>query len=201
MRKFKHGFKTPGFNRGMKEKVIRKLSNLEKGWIAGCIDSDGSITILKVPTPPILHYKRRYVIQTWIKFSNTNRDVVQKFRDVIGAGQIVQTNLDPKGTTLYYTWTLYPKYAIKSLLLQIKDILIVKKERALLMLQFCESRIKHLQEGPRAKREYSDEEIAILKRFRELNEKKGVLEMKRKMGDINATPDNKQAITIIKNSV
>lgn len=100
---------------------MNKLSETERGYIAGFIDADGSIYFKK---------RGKYKPMPIITISNTNLKVLEIIKELIGAGTINQArHLKRPNETPFYIYRLQNKQIIP-LLDQVLDLLIVKKNKA-----------------------------------------------------------------------
>lgn len=151
----------------VKIKVVRRLSDFERGWIAGLIDGEGSITINAEKRSH--RYSLGFSLRPNVSIANKNLELLKEVQYVIGDG-IITENQNSKGHKCYH-WSLNGLFVIKSLLKQILPDLIVKRPLAELVLDFCNSRINNLK--GKAKAPYTAREIDIVRKVIELNKKGG----------------------------
>ena len=109
---------------------MRKLDSM---WLACAIDTDGWLS-LKIMN----HHKAIY---PRICIVNTNLEFLEKAESVFGGSIIARRHNNPNWKQCY-TWQVGGLYIILPLLKKIIPYLIIKKNRAKLMLKFCKSREK-----------------------------------------------------------
>ncbi len=118
-----------------KKSEIKKLKKTEATWLAAVIDGGGSIGIYNYGREG-----RRVCIQ----MSNTNKEFVEKMREIIGCGsQVIRTNIHKthKGKKPMYQYVLKGSNRCYRVLRQIIPYLIIKKEKA-------REIVKELEEKP-----------------------------------------------------
>jgi len=94
------------------EPKIKELTEIQKAYIAGIIDGEGSITI----TP----------FSAFVFITNTDLNMLQTIRSWVGFGKIVEKD---KAKKTCYRLIFYSKEA-KVLLREIKNFLIIKRDLA-----------------------------------------------------------------------
>jgi len=135
-----------------------KLSDTDRGYLAGLIDGEGSITIKK-------SLGKWYA--PWIQITNTNIDVMNWLEETLGTkgiGHIVAKEKPRKPNHKQtYNYNIGSVQGVKQVLEQIVDLLKIKKQQALLVLEFI-----RLKEN---KADYGilPEEEEIFNKVRELN--------------------------------
>ena len=70
---------------------VRFLGEVEKAWLAGVIDGEGSIFISKVRSGKTEKSRRCFFYKPHLSVANSNQDFLNKVREVIGKGSV---NLD-----------------------------------------------------------------------------------------------------------
>ncbi len=120
--------------RGGRATKCRSLAEAEKAWLAGVIDGEGSIFLSKVMNRKT---RRGFFYLPTITVSNTNRDFLVRVAQIIGEGTVC---LAKRGGDRERPRWMYMASSgvIRAIVPQIMPYLIVKKERASLMLQFLE---------------------------------------------------------------
>lgn len=110
----------------------RMLSNLDATWLACAIDTDGHISIQKRKNK--VKGKLYDICLPEIGFTNNNYDISKKFGDFF---QI-------KPCLCKYTWRVYTHNTKKIMetLTECLPYLIVKKEKAGLMIEYCKFRLR-----------------------------------------------------------
>jgi hypothetical protein len=137
---------------------IRKLSEYEKGWLAGIIDSDGHLYFGR---PKSKKYKNWRIS---VEVSNINLPFLEKIREIIGYGSInIYSSREKKGYSPAYNYKLTTRDGIEKLLCQLT--LIVKETQRKLLLEA----IGLLEER---KNETNKRLFEINRMFRQLNQKK-----------------------------
>jgi hypothetical protein len=114
--------------------VVRTLSPVERAWLAGVIDGEGSIYISKVKSE---NSKRGFVYAAYLSASNSNFEFVTKVRDIIGRGY-VGIKKEKR-----FDWSDGCEYkgsasVLRGILPQILPHLVIKHEVARRMLEFLE---------------------------------------------------------------
>lgn len=134
-------------------------------WLAGVIDSDGSIALLNVPhgRSGTRTYRPR------VNIVNTNRLLIERAAEILdhfGVGRHVSTRRGEK-----IGWRIRGqinvdgfKRAIKLLRL-IEPHLVAKREQANLIISLWEYRKEHSQRAP-----YGENEVAMVERVKYLNQ-------------------------------
>lgn len=134
--------------------IYPKLSDHTAMIIAWSIVWEGSISLYYDK------FKKR--INPIINLSNTNLELLQKFRQLVGFGCVIKGRKGKNGYRDLYYWQLSGNRGCLHLLKEIVEYLPAKQKRAELLIEFCESRIKS-RWGT-----YSDREREILEEFRKL---------------------------------
>jgi len=150
--------------RQLKLKCKVFLSDTEKGYLAGFLDGEGSIQLTTHQSPKgVIKTKRRpFTWGAYITITNTNHESIAYLNRLIGGATLVRHYGDRKKPI--YRLTLCSN-KIRIVLPQIKNLLIVKRNHAELLLQALElineSHYKHIDH---------DKELAIIyKKIRGLN--------------------------------
>lgn len=132
------------------------LNDFQKGYLAGLLDGEGSITIYKNTEKRGKNKRTRsklgFTLGQSVKISNTNLELLNAVNQ-IALGRIY------KGSSKFhlYYWQISDKKKIVELLEQVLPYLIVKKDRAIKMIEFCKSRLNR----PHFKSGYTLSEIGI----------------------------------------
>jgi hypothetical protein len=74
-------YRSNSSSRIAQQNTVRVLSPLEKAWLAGVIDGEGSIYISEAKAE---YSKRGLVYHAYLSVANSNHDFVAKVREVIG---------------------------------------------------------------------------------------------------------------------
>lgn len=151
-----------------RQNVVRTLSPVEKAWLAGVIDGEGSIYISKVKA---LHSKRGFVYMPYLSVSNSNYDFVAKVREIIGRGY-VGTKREKR-----FDWKDGCEYkgsgsVLRRILPQILPHLVIKQEVAKRMLEFLEFVENNSTDGlEKTPPGYHERLDSLYWRVKELNQK------------------------------
>lgn len=116
-----------------RELFYARLTEGEKGYIAGVLDSDGCISIHRYKIP---QYDRWYY-SLRVQVSNTCFEFCQWFEDKLG-GHIYKrkvTEKNPKWSDSY-AWTLEDNRLVQALLLEVVQYLIRKKAIAEAVMRY-----------------------------------------------------------------
>jgi len=102
------------------------LTPTQAAYIAGFLDGEGSILL----------YTRRDAIALRVTFANTHRGVLEFLQSTIGAGSVVaKFNYNKSSNKDGFAFQVNADLAL-SLLRQVVDYLVIKKEQALLAIDF-----------------------------------------------------------------
>lgn len=117
--------------------VAKILNDYEKGFLEGLIDGEGSLIIL------VQKRSDRIVLSHMVKLiiSNNSYTLLQKAKNIIGAGTIVQKNNRKRGSTSYEYRT--HSGTLRWLLPQLKFTVDSKEKRRLAIINY----LNHIQVG------------------------------------------------------
>ncbi len=113
---------------------VRCLSEVEKAWLAGVIDGEGSIFLSKL-SHGSWEYRRGFIYVAALSLSNSNEAFVRKIREIIGKGAVnlvKEDRLDWKDKWMYRGTGL----TLRGLLPQLLSHLVIKRELAERMLEY-----------------------------------------------------------------
>lgn len=153
---------------------VSNLLEWQLGYLAAFIDGEGGIQITRTR-----RRGRRYRLSLHpvVYFTNTNLDVIRTIKRWLGAGAIVVS----RSRKPYYRDTHVLHITgirnILRLLTSVSPYLVVKKDRAALMIRFCKSRLG--VRGPEGRR-FSEIELKLYREIRRANS--------RNRGRIHANP-------------
>lgn len=161
-------------NRGERPPRVPPLGETEKSWVAGLLDCDGSVSLVR-------HRMQRKLrggsvvydgLEPCVSFHNTNRAIIDKFAIVTGLAslQVRADRRNPNQKTIYEVGT-NRMGDISELLSQVEHYLVVKAEQACLLLEWIviqrtNARVKSKDGHPY---EYTPRQREIYGRIRELN--------------------------------
>jgi len=136
------------------------LSDAQRGYLAGMIDGEGNFSVIKHQ-----YSWRRTYYSARLKISNTNLEVLQYIKSIVGAGRIHRFDGRTKNQKDIFCWYIC-SHELRKLLPRIVELLIIKRQQALLMIEF----LKTLWRGGR----YRSEEIhefheAVYQQMKRLN--------------------------------
>lgn len=133
-----------------------KVTDFELGWIAGIIDGEGSITVIK--------RAKTYVPS--FKMTNTSKILINKYCEILDKCEIsYQCYGRQKVGNRKYQWEVIVegRPRVYKALMLIQDLLIAKKKQAEKVIEWIESRGLDLR-GP-----YTEQQMQIISDVRELN--------------------------------
>jgi hypothetical protein len=113
---------------------VRILSELEKAWLAGVIDGEGSILVSRI-APRKGHYRRGFYYSAKLEIANCNEAFLRKVADLIGKGSVC---LIKEKRLLWRDRWQYTGSSIvlKGILPQVLPYLLVKRRVAEKMLEY-----------------------------------------------------------------
>ena len=135
---------------------MKIITQLELGWLAGILDGEGSITIVK----------RGTTFVPTIKMANTSKKLVDKYCEILDKLDISYKCYGrQKEGNRKYQWEVCVdgRPRVMKALLIIQDALIAKQTQATKVTQWIESRGLNLR-GP-----YTEEQLQIIEDVRSLN--------------------------------
>jgi hypothetical protein len=144
---------------------VYNLAEAQKGYLAAFIDGEGGIQVTRS-----LRRDREYslALHPDVYFTNTNEAVIRTIRNWLGGGSVTRRPAKENNSDTYVL-TISGVKSILELLEAIRPMLIVKAERADLMIEYCRSRISQQGKRPkvhqeRAKTIYSNQEAEYQRR-------------------------------------
>jgi len=123
-----------GRGRGGRATGCRQLGESEKAWLAGVIDGEGSIFLSKVLNPKT---RRGFFYLPTLSISNTNRPFLVKVAETIDEGSVCFAKKGDSKTKSRWMY-ICSSGVIRAILPQILPHMIVKRDRAVMMLRFLE---------------------------------------------------------------
>jgi hypothetical protein len=138
--------------------AVRQLSETERAWLACAIDSEGCIFIN-------IHYwqsrhSRGFVLQPHINVCNTNKEFIRKICNITGIDNVATQLRRKKGYKKVYRWETYTLQEVLSICEQVLPYLVIKREHAEKVIEFCKERLKKIH-LPTGRRRYSEKELEI----------------------------------------
>ena len=149
---------------GVKASTVNtaSLSEAQRGYIAAFLDGEGGIQITRSERKD-----REYTLalHPGVYFTLTNEEAVRTIRNWLGGGSITRRREQGNHRDTYVL-TVSGVRSILSLLTAIRPLLIIKRRRANLIMEFCRSRISnHRGKG----RNYTKDDLRLKTPIRHLN--------------------------------
>jgi len=158
---------------------MKELALHEKTWLAAAIDGEGCLS-LTFQNHVSATKRRSSQIIPHIRIDNTNPEFCKRAYEITGIGHFRikdkrrgwQT-LDSKHKVLF-TWEDRRQNDITDVLTQILPFLIIKRERAQILINYIELRRKNRASGARMRlgeRTHTSEELDMVATMKQLNTK------------------------------
>jgi len=136
---------------------IKELTEFQLGYLAGMIDGEGCLSLLTIKDK---RPNKSIVYRTELTIANTNKEALEQIQTWVGAGYVkTSKRQDRKDIYLYY---LTSQKKLLCLLKQLKDRLIIKRDKLNIATMFLESRTKG------KKHRYTRTELALAMAFKSL---------------------------------
>lgn len=149
---------------------VRTLSEVEKAWVAGVIDGEGSILITKI-NPKVGYRRRGFYYSARLEIANCNDIFLRRLLELIGRGSIANIKEKHPGWRDRCQYTGYST-VLREVLPQVLPYLIVKKKVAEKMLEYLEFIDENPRDGPLEVSEGFDErKDALYLEIKRLNER------------------------------
>jgi len=143
---------------------VDHLQKWQLGYLAAFIDGEGGIQINRTKRKG---RKYRLSLHPVVYVTNTNIEVITTIRNWLRAGSVIVSH-SKKNYRDTYVLHITGIRNITRLLKAVYPYLIVKRERAALMMQFCESRLG--ERGPEGRR-FNQRELKIYRLIRRANKR------------------------------
>ena len=163
-----------GLTKHTHELPILNLTDLEKGYVAGIIDGEGTITIT------IRFYNGKYnrcpELRPLVEVANNNKEIIEKLKNSLGGSFSAKTYRYKGIEKPSYEWMVTGVPRSLAILREIAPHLIAKKKVAYALMEFCQARIR------RFRQQLSREEIMLANQIRNMSgakrpKRKNVLEL------------------------
>jgi len=122
--------------RNWKISIDIKLSDVDKGYLAGIIDGEGTIRIAKA------HYVgnniERFYYAPSISIANTNINLMYRIKEIVKIGSFIEKVRSKNTYKPKLVYNVCSLMGCKTLLNQLKDFLVIKKKQAEIVLNFIE---------------------------------------------------------------
>jgi len=125
------------------------LEKILIGQLATAIDAEGSLSIVRARKTPYANYRPQ------IQLTNKSKEWLEYFQNKVNGFWRIQS-VKWKNRT-YYRLTMRDRKCLLESLKEILPYLIIKRERAILIIEFCESRNSHQKSA------YTERELEIRK--------------------------------------
>jgi len=131
-------------------------------YVAGILDGEGSVCLGR-------HFnngsgKKCLMLTPYITLHNTDRKMLEFCKTTIG-GEIYLSRKSTETTKTKWQLSLYSSKKLSIILTRLIPSLITKRRRAVLLLEFCLSRLKRGRKG------YSERDLQIYEELRGLNQR------------------------------
>jgi len=139
---------------GIPKRKLRKLKQTDRAYIAGLTDGEGHMAIY----PRYRQLQRHTFYIPRVSIANTSLMLLETMKEKVGGGRIYLHKTKPPKAPCYY-FMVSGVSTVLAFLSQIEPYLILKKERAKVILEYCERR-----KGIR--RHLTKEELELIRRSR-----------------------------------
>jgi len=107
------------------------MNDLEKGWVAGIIDGEGTILITRENKKAYHH--NYYGLQ--VSVTNTDIRIINKLKKIYGGTVIFIRRKTKERYIFYYRWCVHRKFAL-NLLQELKGLIVSKEKEVNLAIKF-----------------------------------------------------------------
>lgn len=154
------------YNKDMaRESRVGKLSETQCAWLAACLDTDGYISLRiwtnKRPLPKyktVKNPRSNFRISPYLGISNGDIRLVRRAQIVVNCGSI-RARLSKYSKNICFDWEVKDSLNVIPILEQVLPYLIVKRDKAQIILEWAKTRQKNLQVNQ--KLAYTQEEMDI----------------------------------------
>jgi len=113
---------------------VQSLSPVERAWLAGVMDGEGSISLSKVFNRL---YRRAFLYRPQLEITNSNKPFLVRIAEVIGEGTVHRNKKGDETTRTRWAY-IGSAGVLRAILPQILPYMIVKREQAKKMLEYFE---------------------------------------------------------------
>jgi len=155
-------------HRSKKEEThVKELSEAEKGYLAGLIDGEGTISIGKKNNKT---GRLGFTLTPSVSIANTNEGLIRYCQSLIG-GCVYKGKRRKPNHHAKFTLRVHRHTEIMKILEQVYPYLRIKKKHAELLMEYCKSRIKKRRYISSVTVPYDENELRIHEEIRKLNER------------------------------
>lgn len=160
----------------MPNPLPKLMTNEENAWLAGFIDGEGYLGILKQKKKATKQQSDTLLYHPYLIITGTDEKTIQYLRELTGYGWIVKLS---KRQTIHkpaYQYKVTKFDDLISLLSQVQKFLKIKQSQSKLIIDFINYRKKALIKtgrGSRNNTSFTEQEESMYQKLRKLN-KKGV---------------------------
>lgn len=146
---------------------VENLSESQKGYLAAFLDGEGGIQLTRT-----FRHGREYklALHPCVYFTNTDGNVVMRLRSWLGCGCVTRRRTKNPVHKDTFALSITGTRNVLALLTTLRPYLIVKRRRADLLVEYCESRLSHYRSGDRR---FNRKELRLYTKLRRLNMKGG----------------------------
>lgn len=121
--------------------MLEDMSEGQLGWMAGVLDSDGSLMILTEKRKTLYYLAR-------ITVTNTDKRMLNTILSWTGLGTIIEHKQPKENWAPCWSWHCQTNAGILLVLLKVLPYLVIKKEQARTLIQFCALKLARKCDNP-----------------------------------------------------
>lgn len=153
--------------------LLKELNNTQKAWLAGFIDGEGYIGILKQRKKPDRKQSDSLQYHPYLIITSTKRQIIDYIKRIIGKGRIASNSLKSQNKA-YFQYKLSQSEALEAILRQLQPYFKIKSCQSDLVRRFIQIRqnkSKKTGRGTRGLSSFGFEEEKIYQELRRLNKR------------------------------
>ena len=147
--------------------TVGALTDSQKGYLAAFLDGEGGIQLTR-------SYRRgreyKLALHPCVYFTNTNTEVILTLRTWLRCGCVTRKRAQNPAHKDTYALSVTGTRNVLALLTTVRPYLIIKRKQADLLIEYCESRLKHYRSGDRR---FNKKELEIYTKLKRMNTKGG----------------------------
>lgn len=148
--------------------LVCKLTNMEKAYLSGLIDADGSILLMQRNDKRTKNSSIR--LNTY--FSSSNKQFIAKVSEMIGLPFKEELAIRKRQNSSHFRIVVNSLIDNLYFLEQLEPYLILKKEKAKIAIQFANMRLEKLSsENNSSKVQFGEQEYKLFSQMKNLQEK------------------------------